>query len=65
VVAGFLLIALSAAAQTVSSGSTSSQVPPLIRFSNIATDEGGNILSRVVSLTFSLYSAQRKQAFTQ
>ena len=34
-------------------------VPPLIPFSNVATDEGGNSLSGVVSLTFSLYAAQQ------
>jgi len=33
--------------------------PPLIEFSNVATDEGGNTLSGVVSITFSLYNAQR------
>jgi hypothetical protein len=55
VVVGLLLV-LSLAAQTASSGSTSSQVPPLIQFSNVATDEGGSSLSGVVSLTFSLYA---------
>ena len=59
VVVGLLLFVLSLAAQTASSGSTSSQVPPLIPFSNVATDEGGNSLSGVVSLTFSLYAAQQ------
>jgi hypothetical protein len=34
-------------------------VPPLIQFSNVATDEGGNSLSGVVNLTFSLYAAQQ------
>ncbi len=32
-------------------------VPPLIQFSNVATDEGGNTLSGVVNITFSLYSS--------
>jgi hypothetical protein len=59
VVVGFLSFVLSLAAQNASSGSTSSQVPPLIQFSNIATDEGGNSLSGVVSITFSLYAGQR------
>jgi len=59
VVVGFLLFALSLAAQTASSGSASSQVPPLIPFSSVATDEGGNSLSGVVSITFSLYTAQQ------
>ncbi len=57
--AGFLLFVLSATAQTASSGATSSQVPPLIQFSNIATDEGASSLSGVVRLTFSLYSSQQ------
>jgi hypothetical protein len=34
-------------------------VPPLIQFSNVATDEGGSSLSGVVSITFSLYAAQQ------
>jgi hypothetical protein len=33
-------------------------VPPLIQFSNVATDEGGNTLNGVVNITFSLYSGQ-------
>ncbi len=44
---------------TASSGSTLSQVPPLIQFSNLATDERGNTMSGVVSITFSLYSSQQ------
>ncbi len=59
VVVGFLLCVLSLAAQTASSGSTSSQVPPLIPFSSVASDEGGSSLSGVVNLTFSLYAGQR------
>jgi hypothetical protein len=35
------------------------QVPPLIQFSNVAADEGGNPLSGVVSITFSLYTTQQ------
>ena len=34
-------------------------VPPLIPFSSVATDEGGNSLSGVVNITFSLYAAQQ------
>ena len=34
-------------------------VPPLIQFSNIATDEGGSSLSGEVSITFSLYNSQQ------
>jgi trimeric autotransporter adhesin len=60
VVVGFLSLALSLAAQTASSASASAQVPPpLIQFSNVATDEGGSTLSGVVSITFSLYTAQQ------
>jgi hypothetical protein len=59
VVVAFLLFVLSLAAQTASSGSASSQVPPLIQLSNVATDQGGNTLSGVVSITFSLYAAQQ------
>ncbi len=58
-VVGFLLLVLSLAAQTSSSNATSAEVPPLIQFSNVATDEGGNSLSGAVSITFSLYSSQR------
>jgi hypothetical protein len=59
VVVAFLLFVLSLAAQTASSGSTSSQVPPLIPFASVATDSGGSSLSGVASITFSLYAAQR------
>jgi len=59
VVVGCLSFALSLAAQTASGGSASAQVPPLILFSNVATDEGGNTLSGVVNITFSLYAGQR------
>ncbi len=58
-VVGFLSLVLSMAAQTAGSASASAQVPPLIQFSNVATDEGGNTLSGVVKLTFSLYAAQQ------
>jgi hypothetical protein len=58
-IVGFLSLILSLAAQTSSSGSATSQVPPLMQFSNIATDEGGNTLSGAVSITFSLFNNQR------
>jgi endosialidase-like protein len=58
VTVGFLSLLLSIAAQSTSSAA-SAQVPPLIQFSNVATDQGGNSLSGVVSITFSLYAAQR------
>src|SRR5271170_4130905 len=56
---GFLALIVSLAAQTASGSPTSSQVPPLIQLSNVASDEGGNSLSGVVSITFSLYAGQR------
>jgi hypothetical protein len=59
IVVGFLSLVLSLAAQSASSGSASSQVPPLIQFSSVAADEGGNTLSGVVSITFSLFNNQR------
>ncbi|MHB8218597.1 MAG: hypothetical protein ACYDDS_21200 [Candidatus Sulfotelmatobacter sp.] len=60
VAVGFLSLALSVAAQTSSSVPAVAQVPPaLIQFSNVATDERGNTLSGVVSITFSLYSGSQ------
>jgi hypothetical protein len=59
VVVAFLLFVLSLAAQTANDGSTSSQVPPLIPFASVATDQGGSSLSGVVNITFSLYAAQQ------
>ena len=59
VIVGFLLVVLSLAAQTASNSQAASQVPPLIQFSSVATDEGGSSLSGVVNITFSLYAAQR------
>jgi hypothetical protein len=46
-------------AQTSQGGSMAAQVPPLIQFANVATDEGGNTLSGSESMTFSLYAGQR------
>jgi len=48
----------SAAQQSVATAANAT-VPPLIQFSNVATDQGGNSLSGVVSITFSLYAAQQ------
>jgi|HubBroStandDraft_1064217.scaffolds.fasta_scaffold00246_4 hypothetical protein len=46
--------------QSTPTGSPSAQVPPpLIQFSNVATDEGGNPLSGVANITFSLYNSQQ------
>jgi hypothetical protein len=42
---GLLGFMPSLAAQNASVGASSAQVPPLIQFSNVATDEGGNTLS--------------------
>jgi hypothetical protein len=61
---GFVLVSLLAcslfvqAQQTVATA-TNGMVPPLIQFSNVATDEGGNSLSGVVNITFSLYNSQQ------
>ena len=54
-----LLCGLFSQAQQSVATATDVMVPPLIPFSNVATDEGGNSLSGVVSLTFSLYVAQQ------
>jgi hypothetical protein len=59
VVITFLLFVLALSAQTANRGATSSNVPPLIPFSGIATDAGGNTLSGVVTITFSLYAGQQ------
>lgn len=60
VAAGFLSFVLSVAGQSPNSSPASAQVPPpLIQISNVATDEGGNTLSSVVNITFSLYNAQQ------
>jgi hypothetical protein len=59
-IAGFLVVSsLIVVAQVIDRNSAPLQVPPLIQFSNIASDEGGNTLSGVVSITFSLYSSQQ------
>jgi hypothetical protein len=55
----FFFLLLSVAAQTSSANPAQVQVPPLIQFSNVATDEGGNTLSGAVSITFSLYNSQQ------
>jgi hypothetical protein len=60
VVVGFLSLVLSVAAQNSVSSSASAQVPPpLLQFSNVATDEGGSPMSGLVSITFSLYNSQQ------
>jgi hypothetical protein len=52
-------LVLAGMAQQGVATAASAAVPPLIQFSNVATDEGGNSLSGVVSITFSLYSSQQ------
>jgi len=47
----------SAAQQSVTTAAN--QVPPLIPFASVATDQGGSSLSGVVNITFSLYAAQQ------
>ncbi|MFY9911089.1 MAG: hypothetical protein WAK56_14685, partial [Candidatus Sulfotelmatobacter sp.] len=54
-----LLCGLSGRAQQSVATAANATVPPLIQFSNVATDEGGNALSGVVNITFSLYAAQQ------
>jgi hypothetical protein len=50
-----LVCSLFSAAQSVTMAANAT-VPPLIQFANIATDDGGNSLSGVVNITFSLYT---------
>jgi Chaperone of endosialidase len=52
-------VGLSALGQSAGNTSVSASVPPLIQFSNVATDSDGNTLSGAVSITFSLYAAQQ------
>src|SRR5580658_6761930 len=54
-----LLCSLFSAAQQNAATAANATVPPLIPFSSVATDEGGNSLSGVASITFSLYAAQQ------
>ena len=54
-----LLCSLVSQAQQTVTTATSRMVPPLIQFSSLASDEGGNALSGVVNVTFSLYAIQQ------
>jgi hypothetical protein len=54
-----LLCGLLSPAQQSVATATNAAVPPLIPFSNVATDYGGSSLSGVVGITFSLYAAQQ------
>ncbi len=51
---GFLK--LQAVTQAAPASSVSVSVPPIIQFSNVASDEGGTPLTGTVSITFSLYN---------
>ena len=59
VVVGFMLFVLSIAAQTASSGSTSSSVPPLVNFNGVLAETNGKPLSGTVGVTFYLYQDQQ------
>jgi hypothetical protein len=59
VFSGFLSLALSGFGQAAGVISASAQVPPLIQFSNVATDEGGNPISGVANITVTLYGTQQ------
>ena len=59
VVVGFMLFVLSIAAQTASSGSTSSSVPPLVNFNGVLAETNGKPLSGTVGVTFYLYQEQQ------
>ncbi len=50
---------LSQAQQNMATAANGMVPPPLIQFSNVATDEGGNSMSGMVNITFSLYTAQQ------
>src|SRR5580698_8087009 len=55
VAVAFLAVVLSTSAQISSGGSAVVGVPPIIQFSDVATDTDGNALSGSVQITFSLY----------
>ena len=56
----FLLLLCSLLSQAQQSGATAANsVPPLIQFSGVATDEGNNTLTGVVSIPFALDSSQQ------
>jgi len=59
VVVGLLLFVLSLAAQTASSGSTVSQVPPLVNFNGVLADANGKLITGTVGVTFYLYQDQQ------
>jgi hypothetical protein len=56
----FLLLPCSLLSQAQQSGATAANsLPPLIQFSSVATDEGGNTLTGVVSIVFALDNSQQ------
>src|SRR5580704_7911674 len=59
VIVGFLLFVLSLAAQSTGSGSTSSQVPPLVNFNGVLAGGNGKPLTGTVGVTFYLYQEQQ------
>jgi hypothetical protein len=59
VVAGFFSLVLSVAGQTSGGSTVTAQVPPVIQFSDVATDETGTPLSGPLAITFSLYNNAR------
>jgi hypothetical protein len=59
VLVGFLSLATSLTAQTASINPASTQVPAVIQFSDVASDEAGSPLSGLVAITFSLYNNAR------
>src|SRR5580692_11125065 len=59
VLVGFLGLVLSIAAQSASSGSTSSQVPPLVNFNGVLADANGKPLTGTVGVTFYLFQDQQ------
>jgi|HubBroStandDraft_6_1064221.scaffolds.fasta_scaffold00022_90 hypothetical protein len=58
VMVGLMVVLCSLLGQAQQSVAANATVPPLIQFSNVATDEGGSTLSGVVSIAFSLYNSQ-------
>jgi hypothetical protein len=54
-----LLCSLVSQAQQTVTRATSQMVPPLIPFSSLASDEGGNALSGGLNVTFSPYAIQQ------
>jgi hypothetical protein len=57
-----LIFAMSAQislAQNLSNNLTVAQVPPLIQFSGVASDEGGNYLTGKLEISFSIYASEQ------